>query len=184
MSTVVPVPRGGHLPLPGSPALPPLRLTGGFCHADHTVPRQDVNSSFHLPACATPGQKGARTHAGSGPSRVRRRLFSACLGDPILLATLFCPWILDHGVSFIISILGAKILISYFLLDITFHHRFQSVLIRSYFLLMNRQVIQFQYGPLEIDPQILERWGYTDEVHLGKYIRAKDFGIEFWYDVQ
>ena len=29
------------------------------------------------------------------------------------------------------------------------------------------------------DPQILERWGYADKVHLGKYIRAKDFGIEF-----
>ena len=32
----------------------------------------------------------------------------------------------------------------------------------------------------ETDPQILERcWGYADEVHLGKYIRAKDFGLEF-----
>ena len=39
-------------------------------------------------------------------------------------------------------------------------------------------------SPLEIDPQILERWGYADEVHLGKYNRAKDFGLEFWYDVQ
>ena len=29
------------------------------------------------------------------------------------------------------------------------------------------------------DPQILERWGCADEVHLGKYIRAKDFGLEF-----
>ena len=28
--TVVPVPRGGHLPFLGSPALPPLRLTGDF----------------------------------------------------------------------------------------------------------------------------------------------------------
>ena len=27
----------------------------------------------------------------------------------------------------------------------------------------------------ETDPQNLERWGYADEVHLGKYIRAKDF---------
>ena len=39
-------------------------------------------------------------------------------------------------------------------------------------------------SPLEIDPQILERWGYADEVHLGKYIRAKDFGLKFWCDVQ
>ena len=39
-------------------------------------------------------------------------------------------------------------------------------------------------SPLEIDPQILERWGCADEVHLGIFIRAKDFGLEFWYDVQ
>ena len=37
---------------------------------------------------------------------------------------------------------------------------------------------------LETDPQILEGWGYANEVHLGKYIRAKDFGLEFWCDVQ
>ena len=34
-------------------------------------------------------------------------------------------------------------------------------------------------SPLVNDPQILERWGYADEVHLGEYIRAKDFGLEF-----
>ena len=34
-------------------------------------------------------------------------------------------------------------------------------------------------SPPEIDPQILERWGCADEVHLGKSIRAKDFGLEF-----
>ena len=34
-------------------------------------------------------------------------------------------------------------------------------------------------SPLETDPQILERWRYADEVHLGKSIRAKDFGLEF-----
>ena len=39
-------------------------------------------------------------------------------------------------------------------------------------------------SPLEIDLQILERWGYADEVHLGKYNRTKDFGLEFWYDVR
>ena len=39
-------------------------------------------------------------------------------------------------------------------------------------------------SPLQIDPQILERWSCADEVHLGKYIRAKDFGLEFWYDAQ
>ena len=36
----------------------------------------------------------------------------------------------------------------------------------------------------ETDLQILERWGCADEVHQVKYIRAKDFGIEFWYDAQ
>ena len=39
-------------------------------------------------------------------------------------------------------------------------------------------------SPPETDPQILERWGHADEVHLGKYLRAMDFGLEFWYDVQ
>ena len=27
-------------------------------------------------------------------------------------------------------------------------------------------------------------WGCADEVHLGKYIRAKDFGLECLRDVQ
>ena len=31
----------------------------------------------------------------------------------------------------------------------------------------------------ETDPQILEHLGYADEDHLGKYIRAKDFGFKF-----
>ena len=39
-------------------------------------------------------------------------------------------------------------------------------------------------SPLETDPQILERWGCADEVHLGKYNRAKDFGLEFLCDVR
>ena len=30
-------------------------------------------------------------------------------------------------------------------------------------------------SPLETDPQILERWGYADEVHLDKYNRARGF---------
>ena len=33
-------------------------------------------------------------------------------------------------------------------------------------------------SPPETDPQILERWGCADEVHLGKFFRAKDFGLE------
>ena len=39
-------------------------------------------------------------------------------------------------------------------------------------------------SPLETGPRILERWGYADEVHLGKFFRAKDFGLEFWCDAQ
>ena len=29
-------------------------------------------------------------------------------------------------------------------------------------------------SPPETDPQILERWGYADEVHLGKYIIPRE----------
>ena len=36
----------------------------------------------------------------------------------------------------------------------------------------------------ETDPQILERWGCADEIHLDKCNRAKDFVLEFWCDVQ
>ena len=36
----------------------------------------------------------------------------------------------------------------------------------------------------ETDPQIWERCAYDDEVRLGKYIRAKDFGLECMRDVQ
>ena len=35
-------------------------------------------------------------------------------------------------------------------------------------------------SPPETDPQISERWGYADEVHLGKCNRARDFGLEFF----
>ena len=34
-------------------------------------------------------------------------------------------------------------------------------------------------SPPETDPEILERWGSADEVHLGKSIRTKDLGLEF-----
>ena len=88
MRTVVPVPRGGHLPFLGSPALPPLRLTGGFATPTRTVPRQDVYSSF-LPCVCHPRSLDVGTHAGSGQSRVRRRLLWTCLGDPFPLATTF-----------------------------------------------------------------------------------------------
>ena len=81
MRTVVPVPRGGHLPFRAARlfllcvsqqvfATPTRRYHGRMLiHPSH-------------PSCATPSHKGARTHAGSGPSRVRRRLLMTCLGDP------------------------------------------------------------------------------------------------------
>ena len=47
------------------------------------------------------------------------------------LYTLFCSLILDHGVLLKISISAPKILISNFLLNTSFHHSFQSVIIRS-----------------------------------------------------
>ena len=62
------------------------------------------------------------------------------------LCTLFCSLILDHGVLLKISVSGAKILISNFLLGTSFHHSFQSLIIRFELLLMCLQVIQFQYG--------------------------------------
>ena len=36
----------------------------------------------------------------------------------------------------------------------------------------------------ETDPQILEHWGFADEVHLGKSFLATDFGLECQRDVQ
>ena len=62
------------------------------------------------------------------------------------LSTLFCPLILDHGVLLKISTSGLKILIPFILLDTSFHHCLQSVIIRSSFLLMNLHIVQFQYG--------------------------------------
>ena len=47
-----------------------------------------------------------------------------------------------------------------------------STLLRGHFALAT-------LSPPETDPQILERWGCADEVHLGKYIGANDFGVEF-----
>ena len=70
-------------------------------------------------------------------------LNSHCQQSPRILHTLcFCPWILDHGVLLKISISAPKILISNFLLDTSLRHSFQSVTIRSSFLLMNLQVVQ------------------------------------------
>ena len=62
------------------------------------------------------------------------------------LFTLFHPMILDHGAGFKISISGYKILHSQILLDTSFYHCLQSVIIRSSFLLMTLHIVQFQYG--------------------------------------
>ena len=47
------------------------------------------------------------------------------------LYTLFCPLILDHDVLLKISASVPKVLNSNFLLDTSFHHSFQSVIIKS-----------------------------------------------------
>ena len=74
-------------------------------------------------------------------------LVSHCQQSPRILCTrCFVPGFLTTAILLIISISGAKILISNFLLDTSLHHSFQSVIIRSYFLLMSLQVIQFEYG--------------------------------------
>ena len=78
-----PVPRGDHLPLLA--AWSSLLAS----HWRYLPRQQDGTTAGRLdlpspsPACATPSPKGAGTHAGSGPSRVRR-LFWTCLGNPIL----------------------------------------------------------------------------------------------------
>ena len=60
---------------------------------------------------------------------------------------------------------GAPLILTHFLAS--FHAAFRGHLaLATLSLLVN-------------DPQISERWGYADEVLLGKYIRAKDFGLEF-----
>ena len=62
------------------------------------------------------------------------------------LFTLFRLLILDHGVPFIFSVSGLKILNSWILLDTSFHHCLQSVIIKSSFLVVNLHNVQFQDG--------------------------------------
>ena len=45
--------------------------------------------------------------------------------------------------------------------------------------LLRRHLALATLPPPEAILKILERWSYADEVHLGKLIRAKDFGLEF-----
>ena len=57
---------------------------------------------------------------------------------------LFCSLILNHGVSLTISISGFKILISCFLFDTSFNHRFHFVIIRSQLSSGESPGLQFQ----------------------------------------
>ena len=83
-----PVPRGGHLPLRAAPlfllcvSLEVFATPTGRYHGRMLI----HPSPLHVP----PASLGVCTHAGSGPSRVRRRLFWTCLGSPIPLAILLC----------------------------------------------------------------------------------------------
>ena len=63
-----------------------------------------------------------------------------------------------------------------------------SPLILGYFwpgsTLLRGHIALATLSPPETDPQILEHWGYADEIHLRKSFRAKDFGLECQRDVQ
>ena len=60
---------------------------------------------------------------------------------------------------------------------------FHAPLISTHFLpastLLRGYLALATLSPPKTAPQILERWGCTDEVPLSKYVRAKDFGFEF-----
>ena len=63
-----------------------------------------------------------------------------------------------------------------------------SPLIWGYFwpasTLLHGRIALATLSPLVTDPQILEHWGYADEVHLGISFQAMDFGLECQLDVQ
>ena len=59
-----------------------------------------------------------------------------------------------------------------------------NTLLASFPRLFRGHLVLATLSPPETDPQILERWGCADEVHQGKSIRAKDFGLECLRDVQ
>ena len=70
------------LTLAGSTVLPPC----GSLEVFATPSRRYYGRTLIRPSSSCtcqPNRKGVCTHAGSGPSRVRRRLFAACLGDTI-----------------------------------------------------------------------------------------------------
>ena len=96
--------------------------------------------------------------------------------------TLFCSLILDHDVSFIISIYGAKILISYILLDTSFHHRFQSVVINPNFFWWisksynSNTVLSFS------DSRILNLYNPTKMSSGGTFVIDNKNSIPLWVE--
>ena len=52
------------------------------------------------------------------------------------------------------------------------------------FFSFNFRILLASLSLFDTDRQFLERWGYADEVHLGKSFRAKDFGLECQREVQ
>ena len=80
---------------------------------------------------------------GGGFRNTARWFFHCQQSSGALCSSCFCPLILDHGVCLIISISGLKILHSQILLDTSFYHCLQSVIIKSSLLLMNLHIVQF-----------------------------------------
>ena len=78
--TVVPVPRGDQLPLRAARFFLVVRLTGGFCHADWTVPRQNVNSPFSPSRVCHPEASG----------RLHTRMFGTLASPPPPVTGM--PW--------------------------------------------------------------------------------------------
>ena len=120
-------------------------------------------------------------------------LASHCQQSPrILLYTLFCPLILDHGVLLKISASGAKVLISNFLFDTSFHHRNQEmsndpVKIRidlehfwSASTLLHGHIALVILSPLETDPSTfgalgLRSWGSLGQINPSEGFSSRIF---------
>ena len=148
--------------------MPFFREWSGASSFEVTLARQSSHSPTWASASRTPGSRCIFHILLRRRSRRRIRLCRFCtlvvsetaivsfttlhVGFPLptisqtSLFTLFCPVTLDHGACFKISIYGFKIPHSQILHDTSFYHRFQSVIIRSSFLLMILHIVQFQYG--------------------------------------
>ena len=79
VTTVVSAPRGDHLPLRATRYFLLVRITGGFCHAYKTVPRQDVSSHF-TPCVCHLELKNVIRHTRDRDSRGSA---AACLGHAL-----------------------------------------------------------------------------------------------------